>query len=227
VELEQARRQSAEDRATIARELHDVVAHSMSLVHMQALSAPMRLREAERSDIDAEFGRIALSARSALREMRQLLGTLRADHDGELAPQPQLHDLATLVESTRAAGLPIEARTDRAAAAASPVVQLTGYRLVQEALSNVVRHAPGARTTVTVAADGTTLRVTVHTEAPARPASPPADAGGHGLRGMHERVALLGGELETRPTPEGGYLVAARIPGALAAGVAAYEGEAP
>jgi signal transduction histidine kinase len=218
VELEQARRQSVEDRAMIARELHDVVAHSMSLVHMRALSAPMRLRGAGQAEVDEEFGRIALSARSALREMRQLLGTLRAGNDAELAPQPQLHDIPALVDATRHAGLPIEADTGAAASGASPVVQLTTYRLIQEALSNVVRHAPGARTTVTVTAEGSALHITVHNEPAARAAVSPVDTGGHGLRGMRERVALLGGELTTHPTPEGGYLVAASIPAALAPG---------
>jgi signal transduction histidine kinase len=216
VELEQARRQGAEDRAMIARELHDVVAHSMSLVHMQALSAPMRLQGADKSTVDEEFNRIASSARAALGEMRQLLGTLRADNDAELAPQPQLRDIDALVETTRRAGLPVDVDLGEAARA-SPVAQLTVYRLIQEALSNVVRHAQGARTAITMATEASALIVTVQNEPPARSSTTPVDSGGHGLRGMRERVVLLGGELTTRPTPEGGYLVFARIPAALTA----------
>ncbi|WP_432838237.1 histidine kinase [Dactylosporangium sp. CA-092794] len=219
VELEQAQRRYVEERARIARELHDVVAHSMSLIHMQALSAPFRLSEATPAAVNEEFQDIARSARTALAEMRRLLGALRSDDDADLVPQPQLSDIRDLAAVTSRADIPIRLDIDAAAAAASPVVQLTTYRIVQEALSNVVRHAPAAATDVTVRAAGTSLHVSVR-NAPAPAGSSPAgtpgpDRGGQGLRGMRERVHLLGGRLTTRRTGDGGYLVDATIPAAI------------
>jgi signal transduction histidine kinase len=220
MELEQAQRLYVEERARIARELHDVVAHSMSLIHMQAMSAPIRLRGSDRTAVDAEFGDIASSARSALGEMRQLLGALRSDdHDPDLVPQPRLSDIDELARATARAGLDVDVEIATPAATATSIVQLTIYRLVQEALSNVVRHAPGAATTVEVATQSTSLRVTVQNEpspAAARAgARTSPDEGGHGLRGMRERVTLVGGELTTRPTAEGGFLVQATFPNAF------------
>ena len=215
VELEQARRIYVEERARIARELHDVVAHSMSLVHMQALSAPHRLAGAGAGQVSDEFRSIARTARTALREMRQMLGALRAD-DGEadLAPQPQVRDLPALAELTRRAGIPVDLEVDDAAAETSPIVQLTAFRIVQEALSNVVRHAPGAHTRVSVRIDGALLRLSVRNARPAATAGGPAgpDVGGHGLRGMRERVDLLGGDLSAGPTDDGGFAVAVTVP---------------
>jgi signal transduction histidine kinase len=221
VELEQAQRLYVEERARIARELHDVVAHSMSLIHMQALSAPIRLRDVDRAAVDAEFGDIASSARSALGEMRQLLGALRSDdQDPDLVPQPQLSDIDQLARATSRAGLDVDVRIAPAAGATNAVVQLTIYRLVQEALSNVVRHAPGAATTVEVTEASPSVTVTVRNEPPPAGARSSArtspDEGGHGLRGMRERVTLVGGRLTTTPTAEGGYVVQATFPDAVA-----------
>ncbi|WP_367651870.1 sensor histidine kinase [Curtobacterium sp. MCPF17_052] len=151
-------RRAVEERARIARELHDVVAHSMSVVHMQAESAPYRVTDLPPAARE-EFATIAATSRTALREMRQLLGTLRGDADAERAPQPGLTDLPALVGSTRAAGLAVtlgvrdDAATDDSAVddaavdvrAVGSVTQLTVYRVVQEALGNVVRHAPRCR----------------------------------------------------------------------------------
>ncbi|WP_090594920.1 sensor histidine kinase [Auraticoccus monumenti] len=217
VELEQAQRLYVEERARIARELHDVVAHSMSLIHMQALSAPFRLRAAESSAVDQEFEDIARSARGALDEMRQLLGALRSeDDDPDLVPQPQLADIDDLVTSTSRAGIPVEVELDPRAGTASPIVQLTIYRIVQEALSNVVRHAPGAATTIDVSVASGSFRVSVrNARAPStsHPRTlPTPDRGGAGLRGMRERVGLLGGQLSTGPADAGGFLVDATIP---------------
>ncbi|AGL21567.1 sensor histidine kinase [Actinoplanes sp. N902-109] len=218
VELEQAQRLHIEERARIARELHDVVAHSMSLVHMQAMSAPVRLKGASISTVNDEFQDIARSARTALAEMRQLMGVLRSD-DVELLPQPRLSDIADLVAAVSRADIPIRATVDTAAEQARPLVQLTAYRIVQEALSNVVRHAPAAAIEVTVRADGVALHVAVRNEPSATRSgpttSPSPDQGGQGLRGMHERVTALGGRLTTRPTDDGGFLVDATIPAAI------------
>jgi signal transduction histidine kinase len=217
VELEQAQRLYVEERARIARELHDVVAHSMSLIHMQALSAPIRLRGGDREAVEAEFGDIALSARTALGEMRQLLGALRSDDDGDadLAPQPQIDDIADLAESTSRAGLAVDLEIDALATSLSPIVQLTIYRLVQEALSNVVRHAPGAPTAVSITAEPGSILVSVRNDPSPRGGSAGAvspDRGGQGLRGMAERIHLVGGDLDTRHRPDGGFVVEATIP---------------
>ncbi|MDR6321995.1 sensor histidine kinase [Actinoplanes couchii] len=218
VELEQAQRLHVEERARIARELHDVVAHSMSLVHMQAMSAPIRLKGASTSTVNDEFQDIARSARNALAEMRQLLGILRSD-DADLLPQPQLADIDDLVTAVSRAEVPIRASIDAVAAKASPLVQLTAYRIVQEALSNVIRHAPTAATDVSINADGAALHVSVRNDPPTARPGPPvvssADQGGQGLRGMRERVTALGGRLTTRPTDDGGFLVDATIPAAF------------
>lgn len=215
-ELEQARRRSVEERSRIARELHDVVAHSMSVVHMQAESAPYRVADLP-PDARAEFAAIAETSRTALREMRQLLGTLRGDSDAERAPQPRLADLPALVQATRAAGIPVDLRLDATGDGdddADRLAQLTVYRVVQEALGNVARHAPGASTVVTVGRDGSALAVQVTNTAPPAgtvPAAPPDD-GGFGLAGMRERVAALGGTIDHGPDPDGGYRVAVRLP---------------
>lgn len=220
VELEQAQRRYVEERARIARELHDVVAHSMSLVHMKALSAPFRLAGPRPADTDAEFNDIARLARAALTEMRQLLRALRSDEDAsDPVPQPQVADLHELAAALVKAGTVIDLSVDERAGDTSPIVQLTIYRVVQEALSNVVRHAPAARTRVAVQVSDSQLVVSVHNEPSPRGDFAPVattrpDRGGHGLRGMRERVGLLGGELSTGPTPDGGFAVEATIPAA-------------
>ena len=214
-ELEQAQRRYVEERARLARDLHDVVAHSMSIVHMQALSAPFRL-EGLSEEATQEFTEIARSARSALGEMRQLLGALRPDDaTAELAPQPQVADVAGLAELLERAGTTVGVHVDAGIHAASPVAQLTMYRVVQEALSNVVRHAPGAsaRVTLTSGPDHALVVVENTTARLAGPAAKaPVDPGGQGLRGMRERVELLGGSVTYGPTPDGGFVVEARIP---------------
>ncbi|TFD92112.1 sensor histidine kinase [Cryobacterium lactosi] len=219
IELEQAQRLHIEERARIARELHDVVAHSMSLIHMRALSAPFRLPEATQA-VNEEFDGIARSARSALSEMRQLLGALRSENDeADLLPQPTLSDVPELTDATSRAGSPVDLHIDEAATTASPIVQLTIYRVVQEALSNVVRHAQAAPTTVTIRLESSSLHVTVHNTRPSDgaifAAIPTSDRGGQGLRGMRERVHLLGGQVTTKPTVEGGFLVDAIIPASI------------
>ena len=149
VELEQARRQSVEERARIARELHDVVAHSMSIVHMQAMSAPYRFPDLNPA-VAQEFDEIAQTARTALGEMRQLLGALRPEDGIELAPQPQVRDIPALVAGALLAGTRADLTLHPDSHQLNPVLQLTAYRIVQEALSNVVRHAPLAEAWVVV-----------------------------------------------------------------------------
>ncbi|QEW04313.1 sensor histidine kinase [Microbacterium lushaniae] len=221
IELEHAQRLYVEERGRIARELHDVVAHSMSIIHMQAISAPFRLRDAAPSAIEEEFTDIARSARTALSEMRHLLGALRSgDEDADLLPQPQLTELSELAQSASRAGTDVEMVTDPRAFTASSLVQLTAYRIVQEALSNVVRHAAGAPTTVRVSVGEESVLIEVRNVGPGRVTGaaagmPIVDRGGQGLRGMRERVSLLGGHVTTGPTPDGGYLVTAVLPAAI------------
>lgn len=214
-EAERAGRTLLEERARIARELHDVVAHHMSVITVQADSAPYRLSGLP-PEAREEFGSIAGTARESLSEMRRLMGVLRSEEaKGERMPQPGLGQLGQLVEATVRAGAPAELTVDKELHGLPQAVQLSVYRIVQEALANVVRHAPGApaRVSVTAADDGALAVVIVNDRAPG-PAGPPLEATGtgHGLVGMRERVRLVGGALETRPLPHGGFRVAARIP---------------
>lgn len=216
---ELTRRELAEERTRIARELHDVVAHGMSAIQVQASSARYRIPSLS-EEAAAEFDDLAATARAAMGEMRRLLGVLRSeDTVVETAPQPGVGEIAALVaRSAKAAGaVRLDDRLPaQDAAALDPAVSLTVYRIVQEALSNVARHATGATTAVLLDRSGDTIEVSVRNDrAPGRPASAPApDAGGHGIRGMRERAALLGGSLVAERTDDGGFVVRASIPAA-------------
>ncbi|MFD4902090.1 sensor histidine kinase [Streptomyces sp. NPDC058411] len=218
-EAERAQRTLLEERTRIARELHDVVAHHMSVITVQADSAPYRV-EGLSEEARAEFASIAAGARESLAEMRRLLSVLRSDGSrGELAPQPGLDRAQQLVEATVRAGLPAElslasdVREALERGGVPQAVDLSAYRIVQEALANVVRHAPGARTRVSVTVRDGHLTVLVVNDRPEKPGSPLETSGtGHGLVGMRERVRLTGGTLDTGPLPDGGFRVAARLP---------------
>ncbi|MFI6584078.1 sensor histidine kinase [Embleya sp. NPDC050493] len=175
-QAEHARRTLLEERTRIARELHDVVAHHMSVITVQADSAPYRIADLPPAAVD-EFGSIAAEARRSLTEMRRLLHVLRQDADAgaEHSPQPGLAELPVLIETAHRAGL--DAHLSVADGVPSPDrvpvgVQLSAYRLVQESLSNVVRHAPGATVRVTVTGDTSALRITVLNSAPKAPGTP-------------------------------------------------------
>ncbi|MBT2488900.1 sensor histidine kinase [Streptomyces sp. ISL-96] len=216
-EAERSRRTLLEERTRIARELHDVVAHHMSVITVQADSAPYRVGGLS-PEAREEFTSIAASARESLTEMRRLLSVLRSENaTGERAPQPGLDRLQQLVEATVRAGVPAELSLTAGLALPGQLpqtVDLSAYRIVQEALANVVRHAPGAHTRVSVSSDGTDLTVLVVNGPPSGPSSTveASGAGGHGLVGMRERVRLTGGTLDTGPMPDGGFRVAARLP---------------
>jgi len=235
-EAERARRTLLEERTRIARELHDVVAHHMSVITVQADSAPYRLTGLT-PEAQEEFGSIAATARESLSEMRRLLGVLRSEENhGERAPQPGLDRLGQLVEATVRAGVPAELSVARGLSGLPQAVQLSAYRIVQEALANVVRHAPGAPARVSVTgaeggkasrsgkgtggeqtqegAAGAGLTVLIVNGPPPGPAGPPLETTGtgHGLVGMRERVRLVGGTLDVGPLPDGGFRVAARLP---------------
>ncbi|MFI8103840.1 sensor histidine kinase [Streptomyces sp. NPDC086023] len=217
-EAERARRTLLEERARIARELHDVVAHHMSVITVQADSAPYRLPDLPEGARD-EFASIAAAARESLTEMRRLLSVLRSEGaEGERAPQPGLDRVQQLVEATVRAGVPAE--LSMAADLPGPgelpqAVGLSAYRIVQEALANVVRHAPGSATRVSVRGDGEGWLHVLVVNGPAAEPAAPLEGGtgtGHGLVGMRERVRLTGGFLDTGPLPDGGFRVAARLP---------------
>ncbi|WP_447037189.1 sensor histidine kinase [Streptomyces sp. DSM 118878] len=217
-EAERAQRTLLEERARIARELHDVVAHHMSVITVQADSAPYRLDGLPHAARE-EFGSIAASARESLTEMRRLLAVLRSEGaNGERSPQPGLDRLPHLVEATVRAGIPIDMSRPELAilthlADVSPAVDLSAYRIVQEALSNVMRHAPGARTKITVSLDDQYLLILVVNGPSDGPPAPLEGGGtGHGLVGMRERVRLVGGTVDAGPLPDGGFRVAARLP---------------
>jgi signal transduction histidine kinase len=205
---ERARRAVVEERTRIARELHDVVAHHMSMITVQAETARYRLPDLPEPAAE-EFAGIARLARGSLAELRGLLSALRDTADGPVfAPQPTLADLDMLADRITAAGTPVRLRVSGETGGLPNVVQLSAYRVVQEALSNVVRHAPGATTTATVTV-ADTIDVEVVNTRPTR--TPDAAPGGHGLVGLRERVTLLGGTFEV-DQPDGGWRVRASLP---------------
>src|SRR5215831_6546763 len=211
-EAEQERLAVLEERTRIARELHDVVAHHMSLIAVRAETAPYRLTGLSES-AQAEFSSLSEVAREALTEMRRLLSVLRHDEPAALAPQPQLADLPVLIDAAREAGVSVELSLPPAPGRVPAGVGVCAYRIVQESLSNASQHAPGAPVNVSVTHDSGVILLRVANG----PGGHPAPSGnehrpGHGLTGMHERVALLGGSLSAGPAPEGGFVVSAVLP---------------
>jgi signal transduction histidine kinase len=201
----------AAERAAIARELHDVVAHHMSVMVVQAGAA--RAVGARDPAAAAEALRqIEASGRTGLAEMRRLLEVLKAEEDGDgRVPQPGLARLGELLDAMRTSGLPVEAVVEGTPRALSPGVDLSAYRIVQEALTNSLRHAGGASARVVVRYESDALELEIADDGPGPPEDPEA-SGGQGLIGMRERVQLFGGELEAGPRPGGGFLVRARLP---------------
>ena len=211
-EAERAQRAVLEERTRIARELHDVVAHHMSLIAVQAETAPYRITGMSQA-ASAEFGSLSATARDALAEMRRLLGVLRRDDSASLAPQPRLGDVPALVDAARRAGVPVELAAPAAFAQVPSAVGVCAYRIVQECLSNASQHAPGAAITVSVSheSDAVLLRVTNGPGVPSEPSYRERESG-HGLIGMRERVGVLGGSLSAGPAPDGGFEVSAVLP---------------
>lgn len=223
-EAERHQRRLLEERTRIARELHDIVAHHMSVITVQSSTAEYRLAELS-EEAKAEFRSISGQARESLAEMRRLLGVLRSEDEASARePQPGPEALQGLAESVNRAGTPVALRVGELPEDLPETVALTVFRVVQEALSNVVRHAPGAATEVEVAAADGRIMVTVVNGPPlAKLAShKSARSGGSavtdphgsglGLVGMRERVLLDGGTLETGPTADGGFRVHAVLP---------------
>jgi signal transduction histidine kinase len=210
----------ARERASIARELHDVVAHHVSMIAVRAGTAPYAIPGLPEPGQEA-FAEIAREARTALTELRVVLGVLRDPAKAsEATPQPRLGDIQALLERVRGAGTDVSWFVTGEARVLPASVELCGYRVVQEAVTNAGRHAPGSRVTVTMTYEPEGLAVTVaNTAAPggagARAAADAGPGTGFGLVGLRERVAMLGGQITTGPTPGGGFEVAAMLPGAI------------
>jgi signal transduction histidine kinase len=206
---ENARKAVAEERARIARELHDVVGHSVSVMTVQA-SAVRRLLTPDQEKEREALLIVEQTGREALAEMRRLVGVLRNPEEAPaLAPQPSLSHVAKLVDQAREAGLPVELTVEGEPVPLPASIDLTAYRLVQEGLTNALKHAQAKHAEVRVRyADGH-VEVEVSDDGRGAGSEP---GGGHGLVGMRERVSVYGGELETGPRPEGGYRLHARLP---------------
>jgi signal transduction histidine kinase len=210
---EQAARAVAEERARIARELHDVVAHQMTVMTLQAEGARRIAKDADPRVLEA-LDTIRGSGHEALSEMRRMVGLLRTEpEDVDLAPQPGVDRLDELVAHMREAGLAVEITRDGSERPLAPGVDVNVYRIVQESLTNVLRHGgPGASASVTLSYLPDSVEVDVVDDGRGGASSLNGHSGGHGLVGMRERVALLDGQFRAGPRPGGGFEVHAMIP---------------
>jgi len=207
----EARAAVSEERARIARELHDVVGHSVSVMTVQASGVRRLLRPDQEREREALLI-VEQAGREALAEMRRLVGVLRRPEEAPaLAPQPSLQHLDRLVEQAREAGLPVDVQIEGEATELPAGIDLTAYRLVQEALTNAIKHAQASRAEVVVRYGSDALELVV-TDDGLGATDGSSAGGGHGLVGMRERVAVYGGELEAGAMPEGGYALHARLP---------------
>jgi signal transduction histidine kinase len=203
----QAEQATAAERARIARELHDIVAHHLSVIVLQAAGA-----RASGKPAGPSLEKIENSARQALGETRRLLGVLRdPDEEAGLAPQPGVGDLDALAASVRAAGLPVHLVISGHNAELPATVDVSVYRIVQEALTNVLKHAGPARADVTIDCAEEAVTIEITDDGTTRPGQQ-TPVSGHGLAGMRERAAVFGGELSAGPRPGGGYAVRALLP---------------
>jgi signal transduction histidine kinase len=212
---ELARRAVVEERLRLARELHDVVAHAMSVIAVQS-GVGAHVADSRPEEVGKALAAIEVTSRGALEELRRLLGVLRQDSEvqASLMPVPGLANLDSLLAEVGKAGLAVRVRVEGTPLQLPAGVDLSAYRIVQEALTNVVKHAGPAHAEVTIGYRD--QEVTVEVTDDGRGAVPPASDGrvgtGHGLIGMRERVAAFGGDLQVGPHPGGGFRVAARLP---------------
>lgn len=204
-----AREAVVEERARIARELHDAIAHNVSMMVVQA-GAERRVLDEEQSSTREVLATVEEIGRGALTEMRRLVGMLRTDGDTPLAPQPGLRDIPRLVEQVREAGLPVDLAIEGDARELPVGLELSAYRIVQEALTNALKHAGDASASVHVRYGADSLELEVVDDGTG--AASRLDSGGHGLVGMRERVALYGGRFEAGRRPAGGFTVRVLLP---------------
>jgi signal transduction histidine kinase len=199
----------SDERARIARELHDVVGHSVSVMTVQASAARRLLRPQQEKEREALLV-VEKTGREAMAEMRRMVGVLRRPEEAPaLAPQPSLEQVESLVEHTREAGLPVDLRIEGEPVQLPPGVDLTAYRLVQEALTNTMKHARASSAEVVVRYGDGDVELTISDDGVG---GSDGDGGGHGLVGMRERVAVYGGQLEAGPRADGGFRLRARLP---------------
>jgi signal transduction histidine kinase len=216
IQLEQEREERARlavalERARIARELHDVIAHSVSVMVVQA-AAERKVLGREREQTRDVLEMIERTGRQALVELRRMLGVLRKTDDPlQLAPQPGLADLETLLDQVREAGLPVALHVEGTRVPLPAGIELSAYRIVQEALTNALKHAEHAHADVTLRYLAGSLELNVVNDG-GDPTAGLASNGGHGLNGMRERVAMLGGSLHAGPRQSGGFAVTASLP---------------
>ncbi|MFJ2439496.1 MULTISPECIES: sensor histidine kinase [unclassified Streptomyces] len=203
------RRRESEERLRIARELHDVLAHSLSVINVQA-GAGLALLDSDREQARTALTTIKAASKEALGEVRQVLDTLRTPGDAPRAPAPGLDRLPELVEQAAHAGLTVEVLREGKRPALPPGVDLAAFRIVQEALTNVVRHSGSRTARVLIGCEPGLLRLRIDDEGP--PTGSEAGGSGNGLVGMRERAAALGGTAEAAPRPDGGYRVRAALP---------------
>ncbi|KMS75911.1 histidine kinase [Streptomyces viridochromogenes] len=208
---EEARRRVTEERVRIARDLHDVVAHHITLVNAQAGVAHHLMRANPEQAYEA-LAHIKDNSRAALDELRATVGLLRQPDDapGARAPIPRLADLDTLVTGFEASGLSVSVTRTGGPSPLAPATDLTAYRIIQEALTNTHKHASASRASVVLDYGAHSLRVTVTDDG--RPGAPKGAGTGHGLIGMHERATAIGGTVTAGPRPEGGFQVVAELP---------------
>ena len=209
---EAAAQAAAEERARIARELHDVVAHSVSVMVVQTSGVRRLLKEEQHREREALLS-VEQIGRQALTEMRRMLGVMRASGEqpaAALAPQPGLQHLDRLIAQVEEAGLPVTLRFEGERRGLSPGVDLSAYRIVQEGLTNVLKHSKGSHADVVVRFDDSAVRLEISDDGVVAPGN--GDDNGHGLVGMRERVALYGGTLEAGPRDGGGFVLRAELP---------------
>jgi signal transduction histidine kinase len=204
-----AREAVVEERARIARELHDVIAHHVSMIVLQA-GAERRVLDGANASTHEVLETVERTGRSALTEMRRLLGMLRGDVHEPLMPQPGLRDVPILVTQLREAGLPVELNVEGERQELPTGIELSAYRIVQEALTNALKHAGEARASVNIRYGSDSLELEIADDGAG--ASAPVPSGGHGLLGMRERVALYGGRLDAGRRPSGGFVVRVLLP---------------
>jgi signal transduction histidine kinase len=208
---EEARRRAGEERLRIARELHDILAHSISVINVQA-GVAVHLLDKQPEQARAAIVTINETSKEAMRELRVTLGVLRqADEVDSRAPAPGLERLGELLQTARATGLEVSVTTTDGATPLPPAADLAAYRIVQESLTNVTRHAHASRVEIAIRREAGAVEVTVDDDGRGIPAGSAALAG-NGLTGMRERAASVGGELEAAPRPEGGFRVRAWLP---------------